>query len=153
MKQLSDLSSEQLWNWLTQASQQAKKGKLPQYIPLLQETEPSLLAVCVITKDRYPLTQGDSHINFPLMSIIKPFLLLYLLSKLGEEFIFTQVGSYPSNYPFNSLEQLQLDQGFPRNPMINSGALTLASLLPGEDSNTRCQNLQQWLNQKSQSHL
>ncbi|MDJ0598962.1 MAG: glutaminase [Crocosphaera sp.] len=153
MKQLSNLSSPQLSNWLTQASKQAKKGTLPNYIPLLQQTNPSLLSICIITKNNYLLTQGDSYIKFPLMSIIKPFLLLHLLSKFGAKSIFKKVASEPSNYPFNSLEQLQLDQGFPRNPMINSGALTLASLLPGKDSDTRCHNLQQWLNKQSQCQL
>ena len=153
MKQLSDLPSEQLSNWLLEASQKAKKGKLPNYIPLLQQTAPSILAVCIVTKNDNILIQGDSEITFSLMSIIKPFLLLYLLSELGEKIIFEKVGSQPSNYPFNSLEQLELDQWFPRNPMINSGALTLASLLPGKDSIQRCQKLQQWLNKQSQSHL
>ncbi len=153
MKQLSHLSLEQLSNWLLEANQQTQKGKLPDYIPLLQQTEPSLLAVSIITKNHNILTQGDNQIKFSLMSIIKPFLLLYLLSELGEDFVFKKVGSNPSNYPFNSLEQLQLDQGFPRNPMINSGALTLASLLPGKNSHQRCHNLQQWLNKQSHSHL
>ncbi|MGK7957776.1 MAG: glutaminase [Crocosphaera sp.] len=153
MKQLSHLSSEQLSNWLLEASQQAKKGKLPDYIPLLEETNPKLLAVCLMTQDDCFLTQGDSNVNFALMSIIKPFLLLYLLSELGDNFIFTKVRSEPSKYPFNSLEQLQLDQGFPRNPMINSGALTLASLLPGKDSNTQCSKLQQWLNKQGKCNL
>ncbi len=153
MKQLSHLSLEQLSNWLLDASQQAKKGKLPNYIPLLQQTDPSLLAVCIVTKNDNILIQGNSQITFPLMSIIKPFLLLYLLSELGEKNIFQKVDLKPSSYPFNSLEQLKLDHGFPRNPMINSGALTLASLLPGKDANKRCQNLQQWLNKQNKSHL
>ncbi|MDJ0730751.1 MAG: glutaminase [Crocosphaera sp.] len=153
MKQLSYLPLEQLSNWLLEAYQQAKKGKLPDYIPLLKQTDPSLLAICIITENDNILIEGDSQITFPLMSIIKPFLLLYLLSKLGDNFIFQKVNSKPSNYPFNSLEQLQLDQGFPRNPMINSGALTLVSLLSGKDSNKRCHNLQQWLNKQSQSNL
>ncbi|WP_107670560.1 glutaminase [Cyanothece sp. BG0011] len=153
MKQLSDLSSKQLSDWLSEASQQTQKGKLPNYIPLLQDSKPSVLTICIITKNNYILSQGDSQIKFPLMSIIKPFLLLYLLSEFGEELIFQKVGSQPSNYSFNSLKQLQLDQGFPRNPMINSGALTLASLLPGNDGDRKCQNLQQWLNQHSQCDL
>lgn len=153
MKQLSDLSSQQLSDWLSEAFQQAKKGKLPNYIPLLEQNKTNLLSCCIITQSNYILSQGDREINFPLMSTIKPFLLLYLLSELGEELVFKKVGSQPSNYSFNSLEQLKLDQGFPRNPMINSGALTLASLLPGKDSHTRCQNLQQWLNQQSECYL
>ncbi|EAZ92329.1 glutaminase [Crocosphaera chwakensis] len=153
MKQLSELSSEQLSDWLSEASEQAKQGKLPNYIPLLEESKPSILSFCIVTQNNYLVSQEDSNLKFPLMSIIKPFLLLHLLSQFGKEVIFKKVGSQPSNYSFNSLEQLQLDQGFPRNPMINSGALTLASLLPGNDGDKKCKNLQQWLNQKSECHL
>ena len=84
MKQLSNLSSEQLSNWLIDASQEAKKGALPDYIPLLQQRNSSLLAVCIVTKNDDILIQGDSEIKFSLMSIIKPFLLFYLLSELGD---------------------------------------------------------------------
>ena len=153
MKRLSDLSSEKLSHWFVEASQQEKKGNLPNYIPLLQEVDPSLFAVCIVTHDHHIILQGNSEKKFPLMSIIKPFLLLYLLSEYGQELIFQKVGDKPSKYPFNSLEQLQLDKGFPRNPMINSGAITLASLLPGNDGNTRCKKLQQWLNKQGQCHL
>ena len=114
---------------------------------MLKQTNPNLLAVCILTGDNQLIAQGDMHHKFPLMSLIKPFILLYLLSQFGEQSIFEKVGCEASNYPFNSLEQLQQDQGFPRNPMINSGAITLASLLPGKDGYTRCKNLQDWLNQ------
>jgi glutaminase len=153
MKQLSYLSPQALSDWLTEASQQAKLGKLPDYIPLLKQTDPSLLAVCILTKDDQIILQGNIEKKFSLMSIIKPFLLLYLLSEYGQEFVFQKVGDKPSKYPFNSLEQLQLDNGFPRNPMINSGAITLASLLPGKDGNIRCKNLQEWLNKQAHCNL
>ncbi|MEA5534798.1 glutaminase [Crocosphaera sp. XPORK-15E] len=150
---LTNLTSQQLSQWLTEASQAANKGKLPNYIPLLQQTAPNLLAVCILPINHQINAQGDIDKTFPLMSIIKPFLLFYLLSQLGKEFIFNKVGRDPSNYPFNSLEQLQIDQGFPRNPMINSGAITLASLLPGKDGKTRSKNLQEWLNKQANCHL
>ena len=91
MKQLSFLSSEQLSNWLIEVSQQKSTGDLPDYNPLLQETDPNLLGICIITKNNNILNQGYCQGKFPLMSIIKPFLLLYLLSELGEKFIFKNV--------------------------------------------------------------
>jgi glutaminase len=87
------------------------------------------------------------------MSVIKPFLLLYLLSQQGQEWVFGYVGKEPSDYPFNSLIQLQLDQGFPRNPMINSGAIRLAGLLPGNTNRDRCLGLRDWLNQQGNCQL
>lgn len=111
------------------------------------------LAIYIITLDNYRLAGGNLAKTFPLMSVVKVFLLLYLLSRLGEEFIFQRVGCVASEYPFNSLTQLHLDRGFPRNPMINSGAITLAGLLPGQDAMERCENLRLWLNRYSKSNL
>ena len=153
MKSLNDLTFNPLYTWLNEASKQAIQGKLPTYIPLLQNIDSRLLAISISTKNNHFISAGDTKITLALMSIIKPFLLLYLLSELGEHLVFKKVSKLPSNYPFNSVEQLQLDNGFPRNPMINSGALTLASLLPGKDSQTRCNNLQKWLNQIGQCNL
>ena len=87
------------------------------------------------------------------MSVIKCFLLLNRLLELGQERVFQQVGDQPSDQPFNSLEQLQSDGGWPRNPMINSGAIALAGLLPGQDANSRCQYLCSWLNQLADCQL
>ncbi|GBF78807.1 glutaminase [Aphanothece sacrum] len=153
MTQISNLTTQELSNWLTQAAKLAKTGKLPDYIPLLQENNPNLLAVCLLSIDQKIKTEGDINKIFPLMSIIKPFLLLYVLSQFGQESIFKKVGRKPSKYPFNSVKQIYLDQGFPRNPMINSGAITLASLLPGTDGQSRCNNLQKWLNNYGNCNL
>ena len=87
------------------------------------------------------------------MSVVKPFVLLYLLCELGETAVFDCVGCEPSERPFNSLTQLETDKGKPRNPMINSGAIALASLIPGENAVERCQNLGNWLNQQANSEL
>jgi glutaminase len=87
------------------------------------------------------------------MSVIKPFLLLYLLTHLGEDAVFRRVGKQASSYPFNSLNQLQEDRGFPRNPMINSGAIALADLLAGETPESRCENLLLWLNKMGNCQL
>jgi glutaminase len=39
------------------------------------------------------------------------------------------VGKEPSGQPFNSLVQLEFEQGIPRNPFINAGALVVSDLL------------------------
>ncbi|MDE2297932.1 MAG: glutaminase, partial [Burkholderiales bacterium] len=40
-----------------------------------------------------------------------------------------RVGREPSGNPFNSLVQLEYEQGIPRNPFINAGALVITDLL------------------------
>ncbi|WP_013322268.1 glutaminase [Gloeothece verrucosa] len=149
---LVDLKQEQLLKWVTQALERSQKGKIPDYIPLLQKADPNGFAAYILTVHRAYST-GNLELTFPLMSVVKPFLLLYLLADLGSDAVFRRVGGQPSNYPFNSLEQLQIDRGFPRNPMINSGAITLASLLSGKDAAEACENLRLWLNKLGNCHL
>jgi glutaminase len=46
--------------------------------------------------------------------------------------IFDRVDVEPSGNPFNSLVQLEYEQGIPRNPLINSGALVICDILLSE---------------------
>lgn len=151
---LQSLTQSQLDAWVIQAQNHARSGgQLPDYIPGLADADPDWLAVQIrnVYGDIY--TSGDLTLSFSLMSAVKPFVLLYLLEQLGAERVFSLVGMLPSDRPFNSLDQLRADSGFPRNPMINSGAIALMSLLPGTDGSSRCERLRQWLNQKADCHL
>jgi glutaminase len=150
---LTALTQAQLDAWVVQAQTQAQGGQLPDYIPLLDRANSSWLAVQIRGIDGQIYSAGDVTLSFPLMSVVKPFVLLFLLEQLGARAVFSCVGTEPSDEPFNSLTQLQADGGWPRNPMINSGAIALASLLPGQDARSRCENLLQWLNQRSNCHL
>jgi len=87
---------------------------------------------------------GDSN---PCSLLIKPFVLLYLLQQPDRDKVLDWVGIKSSEYPYNSLTQLEIDRSKPRNPMINSGAITLAALLPGDTAASCCQNLCNWLNE------
>ncbi|MEQ8996467.1 MAG: glutaminase A [Coleofasciculus sp. B1-GNL1-01] len=150
---LSALTSDQLNTLIAQAKVKCQGGQLPTYIPLLAQANPGWVAIQVQRIKGEGVAAGDIRCSFPLMSVIKPFVLLFLLEQLGTEAVFSQVGMEPSDQPFNSLAQLQADRGKPRNPMINSGAIALAGRLPGKDGASRCESLRQWLNQRSQSQL
>ncbi|EDX78407.1 Glutaminase superfamily [Coleofasciculus chthonoplastes PCC 7420] len=150
---LSALTSDQLNTLIAQAKVKCQGGQLPTYIPLLAQANPGWVAIQVQRIKGEGVAAGDIRCSFPLMSVIKPFVLLFLLEQLGTEAVFSQVGMEPSDQPFNSLAQLQADRGKPRNPMINSGAIALAGRLPGKDGASRCESLRQWLNQRSHSQL
>lgn len=124
------------------ARREVSNGKLPSYIPLLSQVNPQSIAIAISDLDKKPIIAGDIHLTFPLMSAIKPFLLLYLLEILGNGKVFEIVDRQASLMPFNFIPD-----GKPPNPMLNCGAIALASLL---DS---CQSLQDWLNQKSGTNL
>jgi glutaminase len=85
---------------------------------------------------------GDIDATFPLMSVIKPFLLLYVLESFGEAEVFRIVDTKPSANPFNVIPENK-----PENPMLNGGAIALASLL------TSSEDLQNWLNQRAGTNL
>ena len=150
---LSSLQPEQLATWATEAINRSKSGQIPTYIPLLAGADRQCFAVQIRAIDGQILSWGSVDKTFPLMSVVKPFVLLYLLCELGEKAVFDCVGCDPSEMAFNSLTQLEIDKGKPRNPMINSGAIALASLIPGKNAVERCQNLGNWLNQQANSQL
>ncbi len=133
---------ENLQHLLETAQQEINKGELPSYIPLLAQVDPQMIAIAIKHVNSDFVMAGDTAVNFPLMSAIKPFLLLYLLENLGGDVVFQIVDSEPSSEPFNSIPE-----GKPKNPMINSGAIALSSLL------TSSETLQNWLNQKSGANL
>ena len=153
MESLKSIDQRQWQEWIKDAIAAAKKGQLPIYIPLLNHANPNDYALLVTRLDSEVFSSGNRSKTFPLMSLIKPFTLLYLLSRQGSEWVFDHVGQEPSDYAFNSLTQLRLDQGFPRNPMINSGAIRLADLLPGKTSRDRCLELRDWLNEQANCQL
>ncbi|MBE9187697.1 glutaminase A [Microcoleus sp. LEGE 07076] len=150
---LSSLQPEQLAAWAKQAINRSKSGQIPTYVPLLARADREGFAVQIRAVDGKILSWGSVARTFPLMSAVKPFVLLYLLCELGEKTVFDCVGCDPSELAFNSLTQLERDKGKPRNPMINSGAIALASLIPGKNAAARCQNLRTWLNQQANSQL
>lgn len=133
--------------WLNLANQEAKTGKLPSYIPLLAQVNLDTIAIA-IQRVNGDLTNGDLVMagdidaSFPLMSVIKPFLLLYVLETFGKSEVFRMVDTKPSANPFNVIPESK-----PENPMLNGGAIALASLL------TSSEDLQNWLNQRAGTNL
>lgn len=153
LARLVALTQAQLDAWVVEAQTHIQGGQLPDYIPLLAQANPAWFAVQIQGIHGQLYSAGDVTLSFPLMSVVKPFVLLFLLEQLGAEVVFSHVGMEPSDKPFNSIKQLQADQGWPRNPMINSGAIALASLLPGQDAASRARSLRQWLNQQADVEL
>lgn len=148
---LRAISPDQWQGWIDAALHQT--GQLPTYIPQLTTVDPQVLALQVADRRGVIYQAGNPDLTFSLMSGIKPFLLLYALHHQGSAWVRTKVGDRPSVKAYNSLSQLQEDRGFPRNAMINSGAICLADSLPGSTGTERCQHLADWLNQTAGCQL
>jgi len=103
------------------------KGRPADYIPQLAEVDPGKFGMAVIT-DSGEYTVGDADEPFSAQSITKLFALGLALNRIGDE-VWTRVGKEPSGTPFNYLSQLEQEQGVPRNPFINPGALAVTDIL------------------------
>lgn len=149
MKGLAALTPIDLTTWVQQVKSLATAGQVAQRILRLAEANPQWFAVAIYTVTGAAHLLGEVDRAFPLMSVIKPLQLLYLLNYYGMEQVLTWVRTAPSDAAFNSLAQLQTDGGKPRNPMINSGAIVLSDKLPGQNAADRCQRLCAWLNHQA----
>ncbi len=106
----------------------ASEGKQADYIPALAKVDPDQFGMCLetVSGEVYDFMQADTR--FSIQSITKVFALAMGLSLKGED-IWKRVGKEPSGAAFNSLIQLELEQGMPRNPFINAGAIVMADVL------------------------
>ncbi len=107
------------------------KGKQAEYIPELAKVSPEKFAVSLFDLSGNTYEAGDTNDKFSLQSIAKVFAFTMAYRIKGKE-IFRRVGVEPSGNPFNSLMQLEQENGFPRNPLINAGALAVCDVLIDE---------------------
>ncbi|CAI0766485.1 MULTISPECIES: glutaminase B [Serratia] len=105
------------------------QGKVADYIPALAEVAADRLAIAVCTVDGELFQAGDAAERFSIQSISKVLSLTLALTRYQEGEIWQRVGKEPSGLPFNSLLQLEMEQGKPRNPFINPGALVVCDML------------------------
>lgn len=104
------------------------KGTPASYIPELSKVDPNKLGVSVMLKNGHQMSHGDCSEKFSIQSIVKVLTLSYLYQYYDEE-IWERVGVEPSGTPFNSLLQLEADNGIPRNPFINAGAIVICDMM------------------------
>lgn len=115
-----------------------EKGAVATYIPELAKADPEALAAAFCGADGITVSAGNIDTFVTVQSISKVGSLGLALEILGEEEIFSRVGVEPSADPFNSIMRLEMSAPHrPLNPMINSGAILVLSLLPFKNSEQR----------------
>ncbi len=97
-------------------------GKVADYIPELAKINPRQFSISVRTLNGEEYSIGNSDQTFSIQSISKVFVLTMAMEILGDD-LWNRVGREPSGTAFNSLIQLETEEGKPRNPFINAGAL------------------------------
>ncbi|WP_274364698.1 glutaminase A [Paenibacillus thermotolerans] len=135
-------SKQYLEQLIQEARPCTKQGKVADYIPELAYANPHSLGIAVATADGELLAEGDVQSTFTLQSISKIVTLMIALTECGPEKVFQKVGMEPSVDPFNSIVKLEtVDHKKPLNPMINAGAIVIASMLPGDTTERRLQRV------------
>jgi len=104
------------------------QGNVADYIPQLGAVDPHQFGISIATRDGDVYSSGDAHVPFSIQSISKVFALALVLAFDGDG-IWKRVFREPSGNPFNSLIQLESEDGIPRNPFINAGAIVVSDRL------------------------
>ena len=107
-------------------------GEPATYIPELANADLNQTSAAVVLCNGSTLTAGDAETHrFTLQSSAKTMQLAGLLQDRGEAEVFGKVGREPSGGSFASIGRLETVDKLPANPLINAGAIALASLLRG----------------------
>ncbi len=109
-----------------------QNGNLADYIPELENVDPSILGISIFGLNGELYTAGDYQYKFTLQSITKVITLMVALMENGVDEVFQYVGMEPTGDPFNSIVKLEtIKPSKPLNPMINAGAIATVSLIEG----------------------
>ncbi len=104
------------------------QGEMASYIPELSKVDPANFGVHISTINQINFGTGNCYDKFSIQSIAKVLALILAYRIVGDE-IWNRVGVEPSGTAFNSLVQLEADQGIPRNPFLNAGAIVVSDIL------------------------
>jgi len=104
------------------------RGKVADYIPALAEVDPNQFAMTITLENGQQFSVGKYQEHFSIQSISKV-LAFSLAIDIYSTSLYKRVGVEPSGNPFNSLVQLEYEQGIPRNPFINAGAIVVVDAL------------------------
>jgi len=105
-----------------------RAGTVASYIPALARVPATQFGIALRTCEGEEACAGDAATPFSIQSISKLFTLTLAMQRMGED-LWQRIGREPSGNPFNSLVQLEHEQGKPRNPFINAGAIAVADRL------------------------
>lgn len=113
-----------------------RSGDVSQSIPALSQVNPDTFAISIALTNGKIIEIGDVNTNFTIQSISKPFIYGLALEQYGSQFVETKVGIEPTGEDFDLVIKLD-DKGRPFNPMVNSGAIAISSLINAQTKKTR----------------
>ena len=119
-----------------------KDGEVASYIPELAKANPNDFGISVISSTDEISFAGDYEKPFTMQSIVKPIILLLALMDKGTEVVRNLVGVEATGKPFDAFNYS--DQALKCehiNPMINTGAIALCTLIDGKSTEEKFSRL------------
>ena len=116
---------DQIW---LEVAPRLGEGKVASYIPQLATVPVAQFGMAIYRLDGQMFSIGAAQTRFSAQSVTKLFALALAYTRVGDS-IWQRLGKEPSGTAFNSLVQLELERGIPRNPFINAGALVITDIL------------------------
>ncbi|TGD43598.1 glutaminase [Pseudotabrizicola sediminis] len=104
------------------------RGEPAIYIPELGSVDPGQFGIALCLPGGETLQAGDATTPFSIQSISKVFTLAIALGRLGDS-LWARVGREPSGLAFNSIVALEHNNGIPRNPFVNPGAIAVTDAI------------------------
>jgi len=111
-----------------------KGGAVATYIPELGCADPDWFGISVVSVDGQYFSLGDSGIEYPIESCMKPILYSMAIEDHGYDYVHKYVGKEPSGRIFNAFTLN--DDNLPHNACINAGAIAVSGLFHKEDPNS-----------------
>ena len=124
-----------------QAKNTQEKGKIASYIPQLASIDKNKFGIALLDKNGTLFRAGDTTEQFSVQSITKVLTLSMAFDLLGDD-LWKRVDVEPSGDPFNHLSLLEQENGKPRNPLINAGAIVIADILVSKLKNPKAEFLE-----------
>ena len=109
------------------------QGHVATYIPELANANPDRIGICVAMEDGTEYAAGSCGDLFTMQSVVKPLILLQALMDSGSDAVRALVGVEATGKPFDAFNYSdQALTGAHINPMINTGAIALCTLIHGD---------------------
>lgn len=118
---------------LEECAPYTSQGHVATYIPELANVDPGKIGICLSMEDGRVFCAGDYEEPFTMQSVVKPLILLQALMDSGIDTVRSLVGVEATGKPFDAFNYSdQALTGAHINPMINTGAIALCTLVHGE---------------------
>ena len=116
--------------------QEKDRGLVANYIPELSNIDANNFGIHLKQISGESFSAGEAQTAFSIQSITKVFALSKAFQLNGDT-LWERLDVEPSGNPFNHLSLLEFENGIPRNPFINSGAIVIADILVSQLENPK----------------